>query len=242
MKHIHATKTLFWPNCLLAASSLLLAGTIYRVAASRLRLIAQTPIVLPIPLSAFPTEIDGWVGKDVPIAKHIQRTAGNDDFLYRFYVHKSTGQRASVYVAYSGRPRTMLGHRPEVCYVADGWAQESSTQSQFLSSAGRAIPCSIHRFYKPTPSHEESVVLNFYILNGQITHNESGFSGVAWRTPNIGGDPARYIAQVQISSVLENSVRTAAKDMTDLILNFFPDQNGKVKAPEYANTTSGVLK
>jgi len=52
----------------------------------------------------------------------------------------------------------------------------------------------------------------------------------------------RYVAQVQISSVLENSVRTVAKDMTDLILDFLPDENGKVKATEFQTTARGVLK
>ena len=124
----------------------------------------------------------------------------------------------------------MLGHRPQVCYVANGWIHKSSVESQFLSSADRSIPCSIHRFSKPGLGDEEIVVLNFYILNGQITRSESGFSGLRWRTPNIAGDSAHYVAQVQISSVLENLVRAAAKDVTELILDFFPDENGKVGA------------
>jgi len=78
--------------------------------------------------------------------------------------------------------------------------------------------------------NDQKVVLNFYILNGQFTTEENDFSGFLGRRPNIAGDPARYVAQVQISSVLENSVRTAAKDMTDLILDFLPDRNGIVKA------------
>jgi len=69
-----------------------------------------------------------------------------------------------------------------------------------------------------------------------------GFSGVGWRTPNIEGNPARYVAQVQISSIIENSIRTAAKDMTDLILEFFPDENGRVGAAEYINTAGDTLK
>ena len=92
----------------------------------------------------------------------------------------------------------------------------------------------------PAPSREERVVLNFYILNGQLTHKESGFSGVGWRSPNIGGDAARYVAQVQISSVLENSVRKAAEDMVDLILDFFPDETGRVRATKFENTINGV--
>jgi hypothetical protein len=84
--------------------------------------------------------------------------------------------------------------------------------------------------------------LNFYVLNGQITTEEKDFSGPLGRRPNIGGDPARYVAQVQISSVQESSVRQAAKDMTDLIAVFFPDENGKVKASEYSSFTNSVLK
>ena len=100
---------------------------------------------------------------------------------------------------------------------------------EVISNSGRAIPCLIHYFHMPTPSYEERVVLNFYIVNGQLTNDESGFSGIGWRTPNITGNAARYVAQVQISSVLENSIREAAKDMTELVLDFFPDENGKVR-------------
>jgi len=67
-------------------------------------------------------------------------------------------------------------------------------------------------------------------LNGQITTDESDFSSPLGRRPNIAGDPARYVAQVQISSVLENSIRTAAREITDLILDFLPDKNGRVRA------------
>jgi len=85
------------------------------------------------------------------------------------------------------------------------------------------------------------VVLNFYILNGQITADENDFSGPFGRRPNLARDPARYVAQVQIGSVLENSVRTAAKDITDRILDFLPDNNGQVRATELYPATNGVL-
>ena len=110
------------------------------------------------------------------------------------------------------------------------------------SLSGRPIPCLIHRFHKPAPQSDEIVVLNFYIINGELTCNESGFSGVGWRTPNIKGNLARYVAQVQVSSTLENSVRTAAKDMTDLILEFFPDPNGEVGIIELPYLLKGIAE
>jgi len=90
--------------------------------------------------------------------------------------------------------------------------------------------------------HQQTVVLNFYILNGQMTADENDFSGPLGRRPNIAGDPARYVAQVQISSVLENFVRTMAKDVTDLVLDYLPDPNGKVRVVEYGNVKDSVLK
>jgi hypothetical protein len=127
-----------------------------------------------------------------------------------------------------------------VCYPAHGWIYDGTEPSQFTSQAGWQIPCLVHRFHKPAPAYDQTVVLNFYILNGQITTDEEAFSGPLGRRPNIAGNPARYVAQVQISSVLEDSIRTAAKDMTDLILDFIPDANGKVKVAEYGNTTSDI--
>lgn len=209
---------------------LILSGIAYRVLASRLKLIVEVPIELPVPLSAFPARIGAWVGKDVPIPPNIQRVAGNDDFLNRLYINESANQWANIYVAYSARPRTMLGHRPQVCYVGGGWIHDSTETSEIVSNFGRRIPCLVHRFRMPAPGYEERVVLNFYIVNGKLSNDESGFSGVGWRTPNITGNAARYVAQVQISSVLENSTRTAAKDMTELILDFFPDKNGDVRS------------
>ena len=52
----------------------------------------------------------------------------------------------------------------------------------------------------------------------------------------------RYVAQVQISSVLENSVRLAAMDITDTVLEFLPDANDMVKAAEYSDLTSSIEK
>jgi hypothetical protein len=187
-------------------------------------------------------ELDRWSGRDVPIPKNIQIAAGNDDFLNRLYVSKSSRNWVNLYVGYSARPRTMLGHRPDACYVAGGWIHDITRPAEFVSVSGRRVSCLIHRFHMPAPHYEERVVLNYYILNGQLTSEESGFSGLGMRSPNIGGDPARYVAQVQISSVLENSVLDAAKDTVDLILDFFPDPEGKVGAFEHAELPSDDLR
>jgi len=227
-------KVSVWSIWILAILLLVSSGITYRVLASHLKLLFDTPILLPVPLSALPAQIGNWVGRNLTIpttTKEYMEKNFADDFLTRRYINAATGAWADVYIVYcSSRPGGILGHQPLVCYPANGWSHDSSEPSQFISRAGRQIPCLIHRFHKPAPTHDQKVVLNFYILNGQLTADESDFSGLFGRRPNIAGDPARYVAQVQISSVLENSIREAAKDMTDLVLDFLPDKNGRVKA------------
>ena len=213
-------------------------GITYRVLASRLKLVVDTPVELPVPLSALPKKIGNWISKDVPIPTNIQRAARNDAFLNRFFTNDVNNQWANVYIAYTAHPRTMLGHRPQICYVAGGWIHEGTELTNVTSSNGRELPCLLHRFRRPSPETEEIVVLNFYIVNGRLTSDEGVFSGVGFRTPNIDGDPARYVTQVQISSVFENSIRSVAKDIVEQVLDFFPDKNGKVRAIEYVGTSS----
>jgi len=155
-----------WFAWTLAVLLLMAAGITYRLFASHLNLAVKTPIELPVALSAFPKQIGPWAGKDVPLPENIQRVAQNDDFLNRLYTNSSTNGWANVYIAYSARPRTMVGHRPENCYVGGGWIHDSTEPSEVISSAGREIPCLIHRFHTPSPYYEERLVLNFYISNG----------------------------------------------------------------------------
>ncbi len=227
---------------------LILSGVVYRVIASHLQLVSDTPISLSMSLSSFPSHIYDWVGTELTIpsiTKEYMEKNFADDFLSRRYINNNNATKswADVYIVYcSSKPGGILGHQPRVCYPAHGWVHDSTEPSQFTSRTGRSISCLIHRFHKSTSIYEQTIVMNFYILNGQITTKESDFSSPFSRRPNLARDPTRYVAQVQISSVLENSVRTAAKDITDFIFDFLPNDNCDVKAEKYANTNNGILK
>ena len=233
LRNVLKNKRIFGLTWILAVVLLVVAGAGYQLVAVKMNVLVKTPIKLDVPLSQFPKRIGRWIGRDVPISETILEVAANDDFLSRLYVNESNNQWANVYIAYTARPRTMLGHRPQVCYPANGWTHKNTEYVQVISNSGRKIRCFLHNFQKPTAESEEIIVLNYYIVNGQLTDDESVFTGVGWRTPNIDGNPARYVAQVQISSSLEMSVRSAAKDFTDLIMGYFPHESGKVKASEY---------
>lgn len=202
------------------------AGFGYRVLAHNLSLTGDKPVVPPIPLENFPMSIGSWSGKEVPLPEIIQRVAGNEAFLSRIYINSMNNEWVNIYVAYTSRPRSMLGHMPQVCYPAAGWICEGMEHTEIMTKAGKYVPCLLHRFHKPDPNYDEWVVLNFFVLNGQLTDDEASFTGLGWRTPNIKGNPARYVAQVQISSIVEKYVRTAGEEMTDLLMEFFPDEKG----------------
>jgi hypothetical protein len=229
--------TPLWFVWVLAVVLLVFAGITYRILASGLERFISKTIELPIPMSAFPSQIGNWSGKDLSIpntTKEYMEKNFADDYLSRRYVNSMTKTWADVYVVYcSSRPGGILGHRPRVCYPGYGWIHDGTETSQFISRAGKKIPYLIHRFRMPAPTHDQTVVMNFYILNGRLTANEKDFSGLLGQRLNIAGDLAQYVAQVQISSVLENSVRTMAKDMVDLILDYLPDQDGNVRAAKH---------
>ncbi len=217
-----------WCVWLLACVLLLASGIVYKVLAGHLDRFYGF-INLPVPLKKIPDKIGDWRGRDVELSEAVLKVAGNDDYLNRLYINESSDQWANIYVAYSGNPRTMFGHRPQVCYPASGWQHRSTDNITIVLISGREIPCLLHRFHRASNEAEEVVVLNFYVLNGELTDDEGTFSGFGWRIPNISGNIARYVAQVQISSVLENSVRAAASEFADVVMDYLPDAEGVVR-------------
>lgn len=235
-----------WAAGVLACILLVTAGLAYREGASR---VEEPPAIPPpVSLAEMPVEVGEWKGQDLDIpsvTKDYMETNFADDYVSRRYVNSSEGNYADAYVVYcSSRPGGLLGHQPMVCFPAHGWIHDETVRSEFVSRLGRRIPCLIHRFHKPAPASRPVVVLSFYILNGQITLSERDFSGFWGRRPNVSGDPARYVAQVQISSVLEHPARTLARDLTDSVLAILPDQHGRVRWPNLsaARGTDGTAR
>jgi len=207
-------------------------GMVYRIHAGFLEEVVAKPVQLPIALTFLPRQTGQWDSRDVELSEEVRQAADCDDYVNRVYFDASSGEQANLYIAYSGRPRTMVGHRPQTCYTANGWIHQATRKTEFKTANGRTVPCLLHHFQKPYPSRDEIFVLNFYILNGHIVNEESGFSGLGWRTPNIKGESAFYVAQIQVSGVLENSVRRFANLITDSIIEILPDEHRNVHKAE----------
>lgn len=204
---------------------------------------ADRHIELPVPLSKIPKLVGNWTGEELEIEAGTQiymKKNFADDYVSLRYMNATDRLWADVYVVYCAtRMAGILGHQPRVCYPGNGWIWDGTTPSRINTQAGRTIDCLIHRFHKPAPAYQDVYVLNFYVLNGQITLSEKDFSGWFGRRPNLAGDPAQYVAQVQISSVIERAPGTLASQITDIILDFLPDGNGHVAA---VNAPSGLTQ
>ena len=223
-----------WFSAIVAVVLLVTAGIAYRTAAARVGGPALAPVKLPVPLKQIPVQIGDWVGQDLSIPETTiayMRQNFADDYVSRRYINATEGLLADLYVVYcSSRPGGILGHQPRVCFPNNGWIHDGTTPSEIVARSGRSISCLVHRFHRPAPAYQQTVVLNFYVLNGQITLSEGEFSSFWGRRPNLSGDPARYVAQVEVSSNFESSARAAAGQMADILLAFLPDENGRVKA------------
>ncbi len=229
-----------WLAGLLAIVLLVAAGVVYRVDASRVE--RQLPVSLPVPLEKMPLELNGWTGEhlDIPsTTRQYMESHFADDYVSRRYTNHAEGMWADLYVVYcSSRLGGLIGHNPSVCYPGNGWIEDEMSPSEFVSTFGRRIPCLLHRFHRPAPDYRSVVVLSFYILNGKITIDQQDFSDLWGRRINLSGDPARYVAQIQVSSVLEASVRAAISGLADAILAFLPEEDGRVRAVDYADRSS----
>lgn len=201
-----------WWGVVTAGVALVVAGMGYRALAAYIGGELAQKVQLPTPLASLPLEIGEWQGTDIPLSEGVQRIAGNDDFVNRLYVHRRTGQRVSLYVGYTARPRTMLRHRPTVCYPSAGYSLLGS-RDHMAPAAGESRPVRLHAFLKPGVRESRVLVLNFYVLNGAWTVDEDSFWSLGWRTPNLARDAARYVAQVQVSCPFTESEEAAVLDV-----------------------------
>ncbi len=219
-----------WSGVLVAAVVLVIGGWSYRHAAASISAEMTVKVQLPRALAALPMELGDWTGVDLPLSEAVQRIAQYDDYVHRRYRCEETSDEVALYIGYTARPRTMLRHRPSVCYPSAGWSAAGSEVSELAPPAGPArLPVLVHRFNKPGPGERRCVVLNYYVLNGALTVDENSFWGLRYRDANRSHDATRYVAQVQIMTTAtigydaaERVVERFAADSARALLDLLP--------------------
>lgn len=216
----------------IAALLLLFSGWAYRKEAQRLHAFGRVKVLPEISFKYFPRTIDGWEGRDQPISDTVLRIAANDDYVCRNYRNVEKQLNASLYIAYTCEPMRMLGHRPQICYPANGWILEATDTDHLTMANAVDTPVLIHRFYKPGLADEHIVVLNYYIVNGTVTADHAAISGLKWRRRRMPSGQPSYVAQVQISSDGAAAAHELAQTLADQILFHLPkgqNKSGTVK-------------
>jgi hypothetical protein len=222
-----------WLGVWCAGLVVLAGGAAYRVTAAAVSAELAAKVTLDPPLSSLPLVIGLWQGADVPLSAGVQKIAMNDDYVNRQYRSAATSESVNLYIGYTARPRTMLRHRPTVCYPSAGWSHlgtrtvdldispaaapsEPRDASPGPSAPSAPVPVLLHTFLKAGPTSEARVVvLNYYVLNGTWTVDENSFWGVRWRDVNSGHDVGRYVAQVQVTAGVSGSLEAAERLATE---------------------------
>ena len=204
----------FWAACFL----LIGMGIVFRIFAAKIQ---HVPMQLQTPLATFPLEVDGWVGRDVPIPDTVLAVADNDDYLHRMYSRSEGGAPVNLYIAFTARPGRMLGHSPEVCYVGAGYLLDDRGRAELRLRDGREIPCVVNRSHQPMPDEAIAYVLHYYLLNDQIITDDRGFRGLKWRKPNFSRETGHFVAQIRFSGPNSDEVLRAAEELSDNIIHFF---------------------
>ncbi len=173
---------------------MLISGVGYRVLAARLEAPVNSLSISPDAFKKLPLHIGDWKGQDVALDEAIVRATDTDAHLNRRYLRQNALDSIGLYIAYGARARDLMPHRPEVCYTGAGWTLVDRHSMDLPLSDGIKLPCRILQFKRGTLNTEKTIVLDYYIVDGQYCGDVSLLRSKAWR----GSGTIEYVAQVQI--------------------------------------------
>ncbi len=193
---------------------MLVSTAAYRVLAARLAAPVNASPIPPAALERFPLQIGGWLGQEVPLDEAIVRATDTDAHINRRYSRHNGSESILLYVACGVKARDLMPHRPEVCYTGAGWTLIDKRSMELPLSDGMKLPCSAFQFSRGTLNTKKTVLLNYYIVDGQYCRDVSLLRSKAWR----GSGTVRYVAQVQI--VASTTVNLNADSAARLVCDF----------------------
>jgi EpsI family protein len=180
----------------------------YSVLAARLATPMNITLLTPAALELLPLEIGDWTGQEAPLDEKIVRATDTDAHINRIYSRRNDTEYISLYIAYGGRARDLMPHRPEVCYTGAGWTRIDKRSLKLPLSSEKELPCNIFQFSRGTLDTKKTVLLNYYIVDGQYCPDVSLLRSKAWR----GSCKIRYVAQVQIATSTTVSLNASSAE------------------------------
>lgn len=221
----------------IAASLLMLIfGLACHVLAARLGTPGnETPIDLAA-VEQFPMQIGGWMGQDVPMDEAIVRATGTDAHINRRYSRSGNSESIALYVACGTNARSLMVHRPEVCYISAGLTLMDRRSVELPLTDGSKLPCSVFEFLSGGLDTKKTTVLCYFIVDGQYCGDLSLLRSRAWR----GSGTVHHAAQVQIGSretpTADSGMRLVsafAVDSAPLIARLFKDREKDPNSGEF---------
>lgn len=188
----------------LAAACVILAGGVFSRWLSAAYDASNPPVLGPGALDRIPMQIGSWTGRPRPLDEAIVRAADLDSYVLRSYSRLGR-ESVGLYVGFGIRVRDLAPHRPEVCYPGNGYTLRE--QHALRIAAGKSeLPARLLVFSSAGLGATNVAVLTFYIVDGRIVDDVSGFRWRMW----AGQNAADYVAQVQITTVFGTEERSSA--------------------------------
>lgn len=195
---------------LVASLLMLISGVGFRVLAAQLAAPGASPSVSSAALELLPLQIGAWTGQDKPLDEAIVRATDTDAHVSRTYAKPGMSGNVWLYVACGVNARDLMPHRPEVCYTGNGWRLDDRRFEELPLADGTKLPCNVFQFTRGSMSKERIMVLYYYIVDGQYSHDVSLLRSKAWR----GSGTVRYVAQVQMAMPISSNMALDATART----------------------------
>jgi EpsI family protein len=190
---------------IVAAILLLASNTVYSVLYNRLTASVDTIAMTSEDMQKLPLKIGDWAGKEVPLKEEVVVATDTDAHVNRSYSRFS--DHVVLYIAYGVKARDLMPHRPEVCYTGAGWNLDDKSSAEIPLSSDTNLTYTLMQFSRGGLNAKKTIVLNYYIVDGQYCSDVSLLRSKAWK----GSGTIGYVAQVQIvtAAVTDSEVDSA---------------------------------
>ena len=188
---------------------------------------AERPVNLHSPLTSLRVNLPGWsMLSESPVEKEVEDVLRADETLVRDYANSSTGERASLFIAFFRSQSTGAApHSPKNCLPGAGWIASHSDIIQ-IPVGGPLGRIPVNR-YVVSKGESKAVVLYWYQSHNRVVASEYSakiylvYDSMRWRR----SDTSIVRVVVPIISTEEQAEQTGigiVKGVLEPIRNLLP--------------------